>query len=200
VTPPPLPGAPVLSAGKAPRDSVTLRIAAPADADAIVLVLRANFTERSLHQRTPADVLRRIAEFTVAEVDGRVVGCVGLHHHGDGLAEMKTLAVHPDSRGRGLGEALVEAAAARADAEGHALLWLATTKPDFFIRLGFVPISRWELPFRALLGKVPNVFLQPPARWSKSFLGDVTYLRRDRGRCGPTAGQSGVSPKSQAIE
>ncbi|MBW0009736.1 MAG: GNAT family N-acetyltransferase, partial [Pseudonocardiales bacterium] len=48
-----------------------------------------------------------VQEFWVAERDGAVLGCGALHVLWEDLAEIRTLAVHPDAVGQGLGHALV---------------------------------------------------------------------------------------------
>jgi diamine N-acetyltransferase len=85
----------------------------------------------------------------VAEVAGAVVGCLqlvvipGLARAGMKRAQLEGVRVARDHRGRGIGERLVEAAVARAAADGCGLMQLATdlTRPDakrFYERLGFV--------------------------------------------------------------
>ena len=53
----------------------------------------------------------------VAEIDGRVVGSLGLHRRRDRLAHVASLgmAVHDDYQGQGIGTALMEAAIDMAD-------------------------------------------------------------------------------------
>ena len=71
----------------------------------------------------PADV-----RFFVARLDGRALGCGGyvrLPGHG---AEMKRLFADPAARGRGAGQALVEAIQREAVAEGVQTLFLETGK------------------------------------------------------------------------
>src|SRR4029078_12796676 len=50
-----------------------------------------------------------VQEFWVAERDGEVVGCGALHVLWEDLAEIRTLAVHPRTVGRGGGHAIVQA-------------------------------------------------------------------------------------------
>ena len=73
----------------------------------------------------------------VARVDGELAGHVQVI--GD---EIKSLAVAPDHRRRGLGRALVEAALTLAREDGHTLVRVATATADvdnlrFYQRLGF---------------------------------------------------------------
>lgn len=65
-----------------------------------------------------------------AHDDGRVVGTVQIvrasSENGTHRAEIQRLAVRAEIRGRGIGRALLEAAAERARAMGLTLLWLTT--------------------------------------------------------------------------
>ncbi len=54
--------------------------------------------------------------FVLAQVDGAIAGCGGLLSHPGNRAEVKRLFVRPAYRGRNLGEALMRALIARADA------------------------------------------------------------------------------------
>jgi ribosomal protein S18 acetylase RimI-like enzyme len=86
----------------------------------------------------------------VAEEAGRVVGCLqltlipGLSRRGMLRAQIESVRVAADARGRGLGEALVQDAIARARAAGAGLVQLTTdlAREDahrFYERLGFLP-------------------------------------------------------------
>ena len=80
--------------------------------------------------------------YTVAESAGEIVGLAGLERYGrDGL--LRSLAVAPGWRGRGLGGALTGEILARADREGLDAVYLLTeTAADFFPRYGFRRIER----------------------------------------------------------
>ncbi len=83
----------------------------------------------------------------VAEAaDGPLVGLAGVELYPDG-ALLRSVAVHPDWRGSGLGRALVGRAldAARAAGARDAYL-LTTTAERWFPRFGFVAIARDEVP------------------------------------------------------
>lgn len=69
----------------------------------------------------------------VSDEAGGIVGLVALKEHPDCL-ELCALGVDPDSRGKGIAKALVEALMAEAPADVH----LATIIPGFFETCGFV--------------------------------------------------------------
>lgn len=85
--------------------------------------------------------------FVVAfDGDGRLVGVAGVERYGsDGL--FRSAAVHPDWRGRGLGQALTRDRIDWARAAGLRALYLLTeTAADFWPRFGFEPIARDGAP------------------------------------------------------
>jgi amino-acid N-acetyltransferase len=87
-------------------------------------------------------VAEHFGHFMVCRDDGRVVGAVGIERHGDaGL--LRSLVVHPASRGKGVGVALTEYALQVARHAGLGRLYLLTeTAQAFFPRFGFQPIDR----------------------------------------------------------
>jgi amino-acid N-acetyltransferase len=107
------------------------------------LALINGYAERGLLLvRTEASIRARLADFTVAEVDGEVAGCAALTELGPGLAEVRSLAVRDDLAGRGIGRALVEALVAEAGRRGvHEVLAL-TRRTSFFEALGFQATRR----------------------------------------------------------
>jgi N-acetylglutamate synthase-like GNAT family acetyltransferase len=86
------------------------------------------------------------ADFIVAERAGRIVGVIGLERYGEyGL--LRSAAVVPAERGRGVGEALVAALLHRARALGVRELWLLTTTAEgYFPRFGFEVTDRSAAP------------------------------------------------------
>ncbi|WP_448625898.1 GNAT family N-acetyltransferase [Geodermatophilus sp. URMC 64] len=119
---------------------VLVREATPADLPAVrELVARAGL---------PLDGLDDAAVL-VAEVDGRLAGTVALERHGGGPRTaflLRSAAVEPDRRGRGVGAALTAAALERADALGAPVALLTETAAGYFPRFGFAPVPREDLP------------------------------------------------------
>ena len=75
-----------------------------------------------------------------------VIGLAGVELYPDG-ALLRSVAVHPDWRGTGLGRALVTRALDTARAEGAREAYLLTTTAErWFPRLGFAPIGREQVP------------------------------------------------------
>jgi amino-acid N-acetyltransferase len=82
-----------------------------------------------------------VQDFVVAELDGQVVGCGALHVLWADLGEVRTLAVHPDHRGHGVGADLLNALIVQARRLGLARLFALTFHTGFFARHGFVEID-----------------------------------------------------------
>ena len=91
-------------------------------------------------------VEEHLGYYLVAEERGRVLGVVGLEPYGkSGL--LRSAAVHPDWRGRGLAKTLVQQLIAESTARGIRTLYLLTTTAEhFFPRFGFKPIARDAVP------------------------------------------------------
>jgi amino-acid N-acetyltransferase len=87
-----------------------------------------------------------LKDFLVAESSEQIVGVVGLEACGD-YALLRSTAVSPAWRGKGVGKRLVERAVARAEAQGiRALYLLTTTAEHYFPSFGFQVTTRETVP------------------------------------------------------
>lgn len=95
----------------------------------------------------PFDGVRdALSDFVVAESDGELVGVAGLEVCRDD-ALLRSVAVKPEWRSRGVGRQLVTCAIANAESRGlHALYLLTTTAERYFPSFGFEKIERTEVP------------------------------------------------------
>lgn len=98
--------------------------------------------------RSLADIYEAIQAFLVAERDGKVIGCCALAVVWSDLAEVKSLAVAADERGKGVGLALVTAAVDQARQLGVPRVFALTLEAKFFERAGFTVIKKEELPMK----------------------------------------------------
>ena len=113
--------------------------AAPADLDAILALLR--------RSKLPVDGLAaHLATTLAARIGGRIVGSAALEMYDDG-ALLRSVAVDPDVRGRGIGRLLTNAAFRLArDRRVPAVYLLTTTAEEYFPRYGFERIERGSVP------------------------------------------------------
>ena len=125
--------------------TITLRLATAADAEPI----------RALIQRVQINPFGlQWQRFTIAEEDGRFVGCVQVKPHWDGMRELASLAVLPAAQGHGVGAMLIRAVLAQ-EKPGLHLMCRSELEP-FYQRFGFVrlepPARPYSLRFLPWLG------------------------------------------------
>ena len=125
---------------KAPVIDVPLRAATYLDWPRIAALL----TELALPL---AGAHEHLDDFVVAEdATGSLLGCAGVEHYG-AAGLLRSVAVTPEARGRGLGRLLVQEALSRANAAGCLeVVLLTTTAAAYFAGLGFQVIERGHLP------------------------------------------------------
>lgn len=121
--------------------AVTVRPARPADVPAIRDLVEPYAERRILLAKEMVGYYESVQEFVIAEVDGAVAGCGALHVMWSDLAEVRTLAVDPRWRGRGVGHALLDALIDRARVLGLQRVFCLTFETDFFSRHGFQVIE-----------------------------------------------------------
>ena len=80
-------------------------------------------------------------EFTVAEVDGEVVGCGALHVLWEDLAEVRTVAVVESMHGKGIGHKILESILEKAKEIGVKKVFCLTFETKFFGAHGFTEIE-----------------------------------------------------------
>jgi amino-acid N-acetyltransferase len=116
-----------------------LRAATTRDAAAVERLLTASHLPL-------AGVRESLQDFLVAERDGVLVGVGGLEVCCDN-ALLRSVAVDPAWRSRGIGRDLVTELIARAEARGIHALWLLTTTADrYFPGFGFRMARREDAP------------------------------------------------------
>ncbi len=130
----------------APLDEIAVRRATAADAPAIHSLVAGHTAEGHLLARTREEIAVHAGRFSVAVLDGRVVGCAELAPLGGGVAEVRSLVVHLDARSLGVGGLLVDALRRRAAAAGFHTLCALTHAPAYFVRLGFSIVPHAWLP------------------------------------------------------
>ncbi len=101
-----------------------------------------------LLSRSLAELYESLRDFYVFEADGRVVGTAALNICWEDLAELRSLAVHPDFNGRGVGRELVQSCLDEARRLGLRKVFALTYKQVFFEKLGFRVIEKSQLPHK----------------------------------------------------
>ena len=123
----------------------TIRPATEADIQPICDLVNGFADQNLMLHRTPEQVRRALGDFLVAVEDSQVVGCGYIAYLSPDLVELRSLAVHPDLHGKGLGGKIVDALVETARQRGLRQICALTLAPHFFQRQGFKVVDRWEI-------------------------------------------------------
>ena len=125
-----------------------LRRASVSDVPAIISMIRQSVKDEELLHRNRNEIVERIDDYYLLEVDGNPVGTIALHPFLDhGVVELACLFIRKDHENLGYGKRLVEFARKSArDAGAERLVLLTTQAAGYFRRLGFSEIGADALP------------------------------------------------------
>ncbi|RMI28612.1 amino-acid N-acetyltransferase [Nocardia stercoris] len=99
------------------------------------------YAGKILLEKNLVTLYESVQEFWVAELAGEVVGCGALHVLWSDLGEVRTVAVHPTVKGKGIGRLLVDQLVATARELSLRRLFVLTFEVEFFARHGFTEIE-----------------------------------------------------------
>jgi amino-acid N-acetyltransferase len=96
--------------------------------------------------RTEASVQQTLSDWLVAaDADDRVAGCGSLVPLTDTLVEIRSLAIHEEYQGQGIGGLLVQSLVEMAREQEYEQVCALTLRSNFFERLGFEVVDRWSI-------------------------------------------------------
>ncbi len=98
--------------------------------------------------RTEFEMSENIRDFSVIYEDNVLLGCGALHFYTPTTAEVRSLAVAPAAKGRGIGRSIVLGLEEEARENELEAIFAFTYVPGFFGRLGFAEVERGELPLK----------------------------------------------------
>ena len=125
-----------------------IRKALVGDATDIVPLVNHYASRELMLPRSLADVYSHLRDFFVWEEEGGLLGCAALHISWDELAEIRSLAVKEEARGKGIGADLVSECLREARELGVKRVFVLTYECDFFGRLVFRPHEKEQLPHK----------------------------------------------------
>lgn len=99
------------------------------------------YAGRILLEKNLVTLYEAVQEFWVAEYEGELIGCGALHVLWADLGEVRTVAVHPKVKGRGVGHLVVDRLLDVARELRLQRIFVLTFETDFFGRHGFVEID-----------------------------------------------------------
>ena len=121
--------------------SVIVRPATTADIKTIRHIIDINKASRRMLEKETVTLYETVQEFVVAEVNNKVVGCGALHVLWEDLAEVRTVGVDEDVRGKGVGHKILEELISRAKKVGVKRIFCLTFETQFFASHGFEEIE-----------------------------------------------------------
>jgi amino-acid N-acetyltransferase len=128
---------------------VEIRKARLTDIPAVLELINSYAKGGVMLPRTEFEMAENIRDFAVAWEDGRLVGCGALHFYTPYSGEVRSLAVEPGLKTKGIGRMLVESLEAEARANDLESVFAFTYVDGFFRKLGFTTVDRGELPLKA---------------------------------------------------
>lgn len=117
--------------------TATIRPARRDDLDQLEEFIQPFVAEKTILPRTTDELAELIEHGFVADEDGRLVGFGALEIYSPKLAEIRSLVVSADHRGRGIGRRLVEACVQRACERNVLEVMVITSREDLFKSCGF---------------------------------------------------------------
>ncbi len=122
------------------------RKAAATDTRELFLLIEGYAQKGIMLPRSEQSIAKMIDSFTVAESDGRIVGCGSLFQLGAELVEIRSLGILDAYKGQGIGSCLVEFLEAQARSQNIPKIMALTYEVRFFERNGFQVVSKEIFP------------------------------------------------------
>lgn len=125
-----------------------VRKAQPANAGRIFDLIQRYAEQDLMLPRKVLEIQNSIGDFFVFEKDGNVAAACSIKFGWDRLAEIRSLAVHPEYLRQGIGTKLVRECLAEAMARDMEGVFVLTYADSFFEWMGFEVISKGALPLK----------------------------------------------------
>jgi len=129
-------------------DVVTVRKATMSDIHALLNLINDYAANGIMLPRTEFEMSENIRDFSLAYLGEKLAGCGALHFYTPTSGEVRSLAVDPHLKTRGVGRRMVEALEAEAVENRLHAIFAFTYVPDFFRKVGFQEVERGALPLK----------------------------------------------------
>jgi amino-acid N-acetyltransferase len=128
---------------------ITVRKASMPDIHALLGLINGYAAQGIMLPRTEFEMSEHIRDFSLAFDGDQLVGCGALHFYSPTSGEIRSLAVDPKAKSRGIGRLIVEGLELEAIEFRLHSIFAFTYVPGFFGRLGFDEVERGALPLKA---------------------------------------------------
>jgi amino-acid N-acetyltransferase len=130
------------------NETLNVRKAELQDVPALFKLISRYALKQVLLPRPLTNLYEDVWEFTVAEEDGKLLGCGALRFYNQELAEIRSLCVDEQLKSKGVGRKLTEALLDEAERYGLKTVFALTVVPAFFDKLGFQKAPRERFPVK----------------------------------------------------
>ena len=131
-----------------PDTSIQIRPATVRDVGPMLELINDYAAGAIMLARSPLALYENLRDFLVAERDGVILGCGALHVVWGDLAEIRSIAVLPDLKGKGLGLRMANQLLDEARKLLLPRVFAFTYSPGFFAKLNFHEVEHHELPHK----------------------------------------------------
>ena len=121
--------------------TIEIRPARTSDVKGIRKLIDLYAPQRRILSKETVTLYESVQEFVVAADGDSIVGCGALHVLWEDVAEVRTVAVTEELRGKGVGHQILEKLIERAKMVGVKKLFCLTFETEFFGRHGFTEIQ-----------------------------------------------------------
>jgi len=136
------------------ESSYPIRKATVADVKGILQLINGFAAGNLMLPRGPRNIFENIRDFVVAAEPStdpeqgytNIIACGALHVLWENIAEVRSLAIHPDYQSKGLGRKIVDFIKKEAVDLGVKRIYTFTLAEEFFLQIGFVPKEKEDLP------------------------------------------------------
>ena len=125
-----------------------IRKATVRDVPAIVALVNETAQKGLVLPKSLNQVYQNLRDYVVCEEDGKLVACAALHVLWEDLADVRSLVVHAQRRGKGMGRQLVATLVKQARDLGVPRVFALTYQQEFFLSIGFHLIDKDQLPHK----------------------------------------------------
>jgi len=129
------------------NDYESIRAMQVEDIGDVLRLMQPLMEEGILVKRTEDDLMGKLADFAVYEIDGVVHACGALHDFGEGQAEIAAIATNPTYSHLSMGRKILSYLVEKAVKQGLTRVFVLTTRTvDWFEQLGFTEAPLESLP------------------------------------------------------
>ncbi len=128
---------------------VTIRKASMQDIPGLLALINEYAANGVMLPRTEFELSENMRDFAVALSENVLIGCGALHFYSPVVGEIRSLAVAPSAKTRGVGRQIVQYLIDEAVQYSLGAVFAFTYVPGFFERVGFSEVERGALPLKA---------------------------------------------------